>query len=249
MHCNDLQKWRTGCYTHEARQEPYLVNDLDKTLRTLIAQACNHPPKSWERRQRLSEVHRLVMKSGKLWREYTPYYNDALQEMWEFCCHNPEQYDPSLKNVITWLDDYLKKRLRNFRDARYRQQRREIITVQTESEDTTDPIANLPARPDIHSVLEIWEKTLDWVQTDPDNVLCSTCFRGYCQVNCQALILRRFPSETPWSTIAAEFNLTPPEAKDLPKIYNRKCLPLLRKFAVSQGYVEEKDISSPRKSS
>ena len=223
------------------------MDDLDKTLRTLIAEACNHPPKSLDRRQKLSEVHRLVMKSGKLWREYTPYYNDAVQEMWEFCCQNPEQYNPTLKSVITWLDDYLKKRLRNLRDAKYRQQRREITALQTESGDTTDPVANLAARPDIQPILEIWQKTLDWVQTDPDNVLCSSCFRGYCKVNCQALILRRFPSETPWSTIAAEFNLTPSEAKDLPKVYSRKCLPLLRKFAVSQGYVEEKNSSSRKK--
>ena len=216
------------------------MDDLDKKLRTLVTEACNHPPKSLERRQKLGEVHRLVMKSGKLWREYTPYYNDALQEMWEFCCKNPEQYDPTLKSVITWLDDYLKKRLRNLRDARYRQQRREISALATESGETTDPIANLPARTDIQPVLEIWEKTLDWVQADPDNVLRCTCFRKYSNVNCQALILRRFPSETPWSTIAAEFNLTPSEAKDLPKVYSRRCLALLRNFALSQGYVEER---------
>jgi hypothetical protein len=224
------------------------VDELDKTLRTLIAEACACPPKSLERRQKLSEVHRLVMKSGKLWREYTLYYNDALQEMWEFCCKNPEQYDPTVKSVITWLDDYLKKRLRNLRDARYRQKNREIAAFATESGETTDPITNLPAHPDIQPVLEIWEKTLDWVQTDPDNVLRCNCFRGYGEINCQALILRRFPSETPWSTIAEEFNLTPSESKDLPKVYNRKCLPLLRKFALSQGYVEEKDDSSPKKS-
>lgn len=230
-------------------QEHYVVDDLDQKLRTLVAEACNHPLKSLERRQKLSEVHRLVMQSGKLWKEHAPYYNDALQEMWEFCCRNPEQYDPTLKGVITWLDDYLKKRLRNLRDARYRQKAREMTALQTESGEITDPVTNLPARPDIQPVLEIWENTLSWVQTDPDNALRSTCFRGCSNVNCQALILRRFPLETPWSTIAAEFNLTPPEAKDLPKVYNRKCLPLLRKFAMSQGYVEEKDISSRKKSS
>jgi hypothetical protein len=224
------------------------VDELDKTLRTLIAEACAYPPRSLERRQKLSEVHRLVMKSGKLWREYTPYYNDAVQEMWEFCCKNPEQYDPTVKSVITWLDDYLKKRLRNLRDARYRQKNREIAAFATESGETTDAIAHLPAHPDIQPVLEIWEKTLDWVQTDPDNVLHCTCFRGYGEINCQALILRRFPSETPWATIAEEFNLTSSESKDLPKVYNRKCLPLLRKFAMSQGYVEEKDDSSSKKS-
>lgn len=227
------------------------MDDLNQILQSLVAEACNHPPKSLERRQVLSQVYCLVMQSGKLWKEYAPYYNDAVQEMWEFCCQNPELYDPTVKSVITWLDDYLKKRLRNFRDARYRQRNREIAVLQNESGETTDAIANLPALPEIQPVLDIWQHTLDWVEQDHerDGVLCSTCFRKRCEVNCQALILRRFPSETPWSAIAQNFNLTPAEAKDLPKFYNRKCLPLLREFAVLQGYVEAETRSSQRNSS
>ncbi len=222
------------------------MDELNLTLQTLIAEACKYPPRSLKRRQILSEVHRLVMQSGKLWKEYTPYYNDALQEMWEFCCQHPEQYDPTIKSVITWLDDYLKKRLRNFRDAKYRQQRREMTTLQTEAGETINSITNLPARADIQPILEIWEKTLEWVKSDPDNTLCSACFRGYKQINCQTLILRRFPSETPWATIAAEFKLTPAEAKDLPKVYSRKCLSLLRQFALAQGYIEDDNRSIKR---
>jgi len=225
------------------------VNDLNQTLQTLIAEACQYEPRSLDRRSRLACVHRLVMASGKLWKESTPYYNDALQEMWEFFCQNPELYDPSVKGPITWLDDYLKKRLRNLRDSKYRQQKREINTLQTESGETIDPMAILPARPDIQPVLEIWEKTLAWVETDPDGNLRNTCFRNCREVNCQALILRRLPPETPWNAIAKEFNLTPAEAKDLPKVYNRKCLPQLRQFAESQGYVEPQNNSSRRKQS
>lgn len=225
------------------------MNDLSQTLQTLIAEACQYEPRSLERRSRLACVHRLVMASGKLWKESTPYYNDALQEMWEFCCQNPELYDPSVNSPITWLDDYLKKRLRNLRDSKYRQQKREINTLQTESGETIDPIAILPARPDIQPVLEIWDKTLAWVQTDADGNLRNTCFRNCSEVNCQALILRRFPPETAWNAIAQEFNLTPAEAKDLPKVYNRKCLPQLRQFAESQGYVEPQNNSSRRKQS
>jgi hypothetical protein len=85
------------------------------------------------------------------------------------------------------------------------------------------------------------------VQADPDGELQKTCFRNRPEINCQILFLKRFPAETPWSEIAAEFSLTPAEAKDLPKFYNRRCLPLVRKFGIAQGYIEETDTPKKRK--
>ena len=225
------------------------MNNLDQILRQLIDEACNHPPLSLERRQKLSQIHLLVMKSRKLWKEYTPYYNDALQEMWEYCCGHPEQYDPTIKGVITWLDDELKKRLRRFRDAGYRQQKRQITGLSTDEGKTLDPVDSVAAAPDLQPVMKIWQKTLDWVKKDPDGVLRQTCFRKRPEINAQVLIERRLPPDQPWKTIAAEFQLTPPEAKDLPKFYNRKCLPLLRKFGVCEGYIEEESKNCRSKSS
>ncbi len=214
------------------------MNELDLKLRELIATACEYPPQSLERQQVLAKVHLLVMKSGKLWKEHASYYNDALQEMWEYCCQHPEEYNPDIKGPIVWLDDELKKRLRRMRDAKYRQQRRFLIVKQTE-QITNNPIDDIVASPDIQPAIEIWEKTISWVQQDPDKRLRSICFRKRPEINAQALILRRLPPDTPsWKTIAAEFNLNPHEAKDLPKFYNRKCLPLLREFGLTNGYIE-----------
>jgi hypothetical protein len=61
-------------------------------------------------------------------------------------------------------------------------------------EETTDPIKNLPASPDIPPILE---ETYQWVQTDPDGELASTHVKGRPDVTCQILILRRLPPETP----------------------------------------------------
>ena len=224
-----------------------IMDKLDEKLRQLIAEACSYPAKSLQRQQRLSEVYRLVTKSRKLWREPVPYYNDALQEMWEFCCQNPELYDPSECRVTTWLDDELKKRLRRLRDGKRRQQQRQIADRQNQDGKTLDSVANLPARPDIEPAIEIMNATLTWVATDPDGTLRQTLFRKRADINCQALIRRRFPAETPWKEIATEFNLTPSEATDLPKFYNRKCLPLLRSFGVAQGYIEEQKNPKRRK--
>ncbi len=221
------------------------MNELDLKLRELIATALLYPSQSLERQQVLAQVHLLVMKSGKLWREHASYYNDALQEMWEYCCEHLEEYNPDIKGPIVWLDDELKKRLRRMRDGKYRQQRRFFTIKQTEQGVTNNPIDDIVSSPDIQPAIEIWEKTIQWVQADPDRRLSSICFRKRPEINAQALILRRIPPNTlSWKTIGAEFNLNPQEAKDLPKFYNRKCLPLLREFGFSQGYIEQPSTSS-----
>jgi hypothetical protein len=219
------------------------MDNLNKKLRQLIAFACTSTPGSLERQQQLNQIYRLVMKSGKLWKERAPYYSDALQEMWEYCFRHLEEYDPTVKEVITWLDDELKKRLRRYRYA-YQKQHQRHITIQAREEDeSSDPVNALRASPDIQQVLDIWEKTIEWVRTDPDKVLRNTYFRKRPEINCQALFLLRFPDEISWNVIAQKFDLTPAEAKDLPKWYNRRCLPLLREFGVSQGYLETIAVS------
>ena len=189
-------------------------------LQQLVAEACSHPAKSLKRRQKLNEIVRVVTRSGKLWQENTPYYHDALQVTWMNFCRNPEKYRPNSCSVITWINNSLKWRLKDFR---------------VETTHPIDLIDKLPAPPDIPPMLE---ETRDWAQTDSDGELRNTIFRKRPQINAQVLILRRLPPETPWETIATDFQLTPAEAKDLPKFYSRKCLPLLRKFGSDQGYLE-----------
>ncbi|NJL77973.1 MAG: sigma-70 family RNA polymerase sigma factor [Richelia sp. RM2_1_2] len=219
------------------------MNQLDLKLRELIASVQQLPPNSLERQQILAQMYLLVMKSGKLWKEHTSYYNDALQEMWEYCCEHPEEYNSEIKSPIVWLDDELKKRLRRMRDGKNRQQRRFLTTIQTEQGIISNPVDGIVSPPDIHSVMEMWEKTISWVENDSEQRLRNICFRKRPEINAQTLILRRLPPDTPsWQTIALEFKLNPQEAKDLPKFYNRKCLPLLREFGLSQGYIEESDI-------
>jgi hypothetical protein len=44
----------------------HTVSNLNQQLQHLVADACSHPAKSLMRRQKLSEIVRVVMKSGKL---------------------------------------------------------------------------------------------------------------------------------------------------------------------------------------
>lgn len=219
------------------------MSALNETLKQLVADACTHPPRSVARQRCIQEIYRQVMKSGKLWKENTSYYSDALQETWEYCCQNLEQYNPSISAVTTWIDTRLKWMLRKWQSRQNREQRRQVNPIQTNDSKTPELVETLASNQDIGRVLQIWQTTITWVQKDPDGKLQRTCFRKRREINAQVLFLKRFPSETPWQDIAKEFNLTPAQAKDLPKFYNRNCLPLLREFGVAQGYIEEKNKS------
>ncbi|MCC5601556.1 sigma-70 family RNA polymerase sigma factor [Nostoc favosum] len=210
----------------------HTVSNLNQQLQHLVAQACSYPAKSLMRRQKLSEIVRVVMKSGKLWKENTAYYNDALQQTWLYFCRNPEQYNPESCSVITWLDNCLKWRLQDFRSREAQIQAKTVFISSLEIENTTEAIESLPAAADIPPILE---ETYQWAFTDPDNDLASTHVKGRPEVTCQILILRRLPPETPWKNIAKEFNLPPSTA---PNFYKRECLPRLRNFALRQGYHE-----------
>ncbi|MCC5662266.1 sigma-70 family RNA polymerase sigma factor [Nostoc sp. XA010] len=188
-----------------------------------------HPAKSLMRRQKLSEIVRVVMKSGKLWKENTAYYNDALQQTWLYFCRNPEQYNQESCTVFTWLNNCLKWRLQDFRSREAQIQAKTVRLSSLKIENITGAIESLPPTDDIPPILQ---ETYQWAFTDPDNDLASTHVKGRPDVTCQILILRRLPPETPWKNIAKEFDLPPSTA---PNFYKRECLPRLRNFAIRQG--------------
>jgi DNA-directed RNA polymerase specialized sigma24 family protein len=200
------------CDNHDDR-------NLHQCLQELVAEACSYPPKSLQRRQKLNDIVRNIIKSGKLWQEDTPYYKDALQQTWLYLCRNLEQYNPAQGNVITWLDSYLKWRLHDYKQASEIEAANKMSILPLGEEETTDPINNLPYK---------------WVQTDPDGDLRSKHIKGRPDVTCQVLILRRLPPESHWEDIAQEFRLS---LSTVANFYNRECLPRLRNFAQNQGYL------------
>ncbi|MGK7890510.1 MAG: hypothetical protein AB4042_14355, partial [Leptolyngbyaceae cyanobacterium] len=191
-----------------------------------------------QRQRLLQELHYHVTTSRRLWREAVPYYNDALQDMWVHCFQQLEEYDPEIAGVITWLDANLRRFLRRYRDRTQRDQTRHLSTFTEDEGNTQHPVDTLPSRPDVSPLLQMWEQTVDWVRTDPDDILTTTCFRQRSEINAQALFLLRVPHKTPWKQSAYQFNRIPAEATDLPKFYNRRCLPLLRAFGKDKGYLD-----------
>ncbi|MEH2299453.1 MAG: sigma-70 family RNA polymerase sigma factor [Nostoc sp.] len=211
---------------------------FDEQLRCLVSEACGHPPGSPQRQKLLTQIIRLT--ANRLWRESTPYYQDALQQTWLYFCRNVCEgltgriYDPTYGSVITWLNAYLNRRLQDFYTNQNREQATTVSPRVRQStsggiRETIDPVDNLPATPQAPPILEDLEI---WAKTDSEGELRLTYIKGRPDVNCQVLILNRLPPEVSWRELSEEFGLSIPT---LSSFYQRQCLPRLRKFAELEG--------------
>jgi hypothetical protein len=216
------------------------MDRVEEQLQRLVTEACRHPVGSAQRQRNLTSVIRLI--ANKLWKENTPYYEDALQQTWVYFCQNicsgntGEQYNPTRGSVITWLNTYLKRRLQDFYIETKKQQATIFLGRQRQSgggeaSETADPVDNLEASPDVPPLLE---EVRTWAKTDPTGELRRIRLQGHPQVTAQVIILRRLPPETSWKTLAAELGVP---ASTLSSFYQRQCLPRLRKFGESEGYI------------
>jgi len=219
------------------QNQPGVNASLFPKLQQLIQETCAHPPLSLERQKGLAKLVKLIQHSGKLWKEEVPHYEDALQQTWFYVCRNlceattGSVYDPEKGTVMTWINAYLKRRLQDNQIERFRQQKTRVQAYRTSEGEVYDPIDRLPAPAPVPPVLE---EIHQWVQTDPGGKLKRIYMRDRPDVNCQVLILRRLPPETPWKDLAQEFNI---DKNTLSRFYSRQCLPRLREFAQSEGYL------------
>ena len=206
-------------------------------LRELIEETCKYPPGSLARQRNLTKLIILITRSQKLWRENTPYYQDALQQTWIFFCQNlceaatGQKYDPNRSTVTTWLNRYLKWRLQDFRLANQKDKKTKITTKRVNNSETIDIVDSLAAKPDIPLILE---KTIRWVKQDKTGELGSTHIKNHPEITCQKLILHRLPPETSWKTLSEEFGVS---ISTLSNFYQRECMTRLRNFAKSEGYI------------
>lgn len=207
-------------------------------LLQLIERTCQHPSDSLERRRMMTRLIMAIQASGKLWQEQTPYYEEALQQTWIYLCRNlceactGRKYAPERAAITTWLDAYLKRRLQDFRIQESKDRARHLDLGAFEREGKTNLIEEIASPSDIPP---IWEETLHWIETDPTGELSSTAIKRRPDLTCQVLMLRRFPGqEDSWKTLEVELNCS---TSTMANFYQRQCVPRLRKFAESQGYL------------
>lgn len=213
----------------------------EEHLVTLVQDACRHPAGSPQRQKNLTQIIRFI--KNKLWKENTPYYQDALQQTWLYFCQNicegntGNPYDPNRSSISGWLNFYLKRRLQDFYLNSKQERLKRVSTPidglnSGEANHSVNFVENLPAKPEVPPLLE---EVTRWVETDPDGELQHIHIKNHPEVTCQIIILRRLPPETSWKALSQEFNLP---ISTLSGFYQRQCLPCLRQFAESQGYLD-----------
>lgn len=218
-------------------------NTLDgESFRQLLEETCRHSPDSLERRRGLTKIIRMIVQSGKLWREETDYYEDALQKTWIYFCQNlceattaRSAYDPAMGSVTTWLNAYLKRRLQDGRIQKSEESKKRAFLPQSQDdsqEGMANPLENLAGNPDIPPLLE---ETYSWAEQDPTGELRQTHVKNRPDITAQILILRRLPPETSWEVLSQDLKAS---ISTLSGFYQRKCLPLLCQFGQSQGYLD-----------
>jgi hypothetical protein len=213
------------------------MDELQQKLYQLITEACSHPVGSRERQKYLTQIIRFL--DARLWYENIPYYEDALQQTWIYFCQNicegktGQPYDPERASVVTWLNAYLKRRLQDFSIASQKEQAQTSSNYTEIDKDnkSIDIVENIEAKPDLTSLLEEVKK---WVETDPKKILRRIHLQNRPEINCQILILKRLPPPTSWKVLAEEFDVSP---GTLSSFYQRQCLPRLREFGKSEGYL------------
>lgn len=216
------------------------MNKLEEHLCQLVAEACKHQAGSVERQRSLTRLIKLIV--NKLYKQNSPYYEDALQQTWVYFCQNicegdtAHPYDSTRSSIVTWLNAYLKRRLQDFYIDSQKQQAR-IFSIPYQGygwrgiKENIHPVDILAANPDVPPLLEEVRK---WANKDPQGELSSIHVENSLEITCQTLILRRLPPETSWKTLAIEFNLP---ISTLSSFYQRQCIPRLRKFGESGGYL------------
>jgi hypothetical protein len=203
-----------------------------ETIYPFILEASQHQVGSRQRDRSLTQAIRAI--TPKLWRAYTPYYPDALQQTWLYFVKNGCQtYDRDRGCIITWLNSYLWYRHQDLAQQAIKRQCQEV-PIDLDAANTEDSygyaLREVSGRE--YGSLFLLEQVSNWVATDLNNMLRNTHVRGRPDIDAQTLIQLRLPPETSWKNISAQFDVP---ISTLSGFYRRQCLPLLRSFGYAEG--------------
>ncbi len=211
---------------------PPIPGTWQAQVRDWTIAASQYPPGSRERNHYLTKIIRVI--TPKLWRVYSPYYADALQQtMLYFSRAVCTTFDPDRASIVTWLNAYLRYRHRDLvREAAQDQAR--TVPVDAEFAKLSDRkgyVLEAIVSSD-YGARDQLDRLMDWVEQDPDGVLRRVHLTGRPDINGQQLLrLRLSPQTKSWQAISQQLGQKVPT---LSSFYQRKCLPLLRSFWLDQ---------------
>ena len=206
---------------------------LEEQIKNLVTETRQHPQGTIQRQRGLNRLIPMIQRSGKIWKDSSPDYEDALQATWEYFCKNLSAYDPQKASVITWFNNYLKWRLL---DQRIERQKQINIFVKPDKNDVIDIIGIIPS-PENHpdSEEDLWDFVCKWIEDDSDGKFKGTHVRDRPDANAQLICLRRLAYEKPnWQNQSTELGIS---VATLSGFYRTQCICLLKEIPViKQAY-------------
>ncbi|MEG4515476.1 MULTISPECIES: hypothetical protein [unclassified Microcoleus] len=203
---------------------------------SLVTQICQETSNPWKRRRLVNQLVIKMTDSGLIWKnkDNVPYYEDALQEQWEFFSSNlwesrtGTQYDRDRSSVITWFNYYFKRRLQNCA-LRVDKENSRISRGSQKFKDgeQIETIEELPAENEAHIIecIQYFEEVQNWIETNPDGVL-NAHIRGRKDLTCQ-VILRSLLSGKTFTQMAAEYGCA---YQTIYGFWKNKCRPHVQEF-------------------
>jgi hypothetical protein len=150
-----------------------------------------------------------MQKSGKIWKDSSPNYEDALQQTWLWFCKKLCAYDPMKANVITRFNNHLYYRLKP----------KGTSNVKLDISSIFDGIV----APESDSEKNLWTSVCSWIETDLDGKFKCTHIGDRPDVNAQFVCLERLRGKS-WKELATELKSSIPT---LNNFWKRQCIPLL----------------------
>ncbi|MEG4056466.1 hypothetical protein QUA57_13265 [Microcoleus sp. Pol7_B2] len=203
---------------------------------SLVTQICQETSNPWKRRRLVNQLVIKMTNSGLIWKDKdnVPYYEDALQEQWEFFSSNlcesrtGTQYDRDRSSIITWFNYYFKRRLQNCA-LRVDKENSRISRGPKKFKDgeQIETIEELPAENETHIIecIQYFEEVQNWSDTNPDGVL-NAHIRGRKDLTCQ-VILRSLLSGKTFTQMAAEYGCA---YQTIYGFWKNKCRPHVQQF-------------------
>lgn len=207
------------------------MNEINQQLKQLALEAQQHPAKTKQRQQALTNLLKAIQQSGQLMRPrpgdfqgfYEEIYAEALQRLFFHICDRIDDYDPQ-REVLQWANFLLNKRF--FVEASRTVMptlpkgvnAKEIKRLTIDDLDRTHPIeANTHENP------SLFQEVFQCLEADPEGIFKGTHISKNPTANFQFLAIKILSGYS-WKEISAELGIKIPT---LSSFYQR----CLTKFA------------------